>query len=932
MRLLERESSLASLGEYAAEAARGEGRLVLVAGEAGVGKSALVERFQRDLPLARWSWGACDGLFTPRPLGPLFDLADRLGGPLLELCRAGAGREELFRGLLREVGDPHALDAVVVEDVHWADEATLDLLSFLGRRLRGTGLLLIATYRDDAMAPSDPLRVTLGGLASQRSTRRIGLAPLSAEAVRELAAGSGADACALHRLTGGNPFYVTEVVRAGMHAPGSSQIPGSARDAVLARAARLSGPARQVLDVAALTGTRVESRLLEAVTPFPGPAVDELLACGLVVGDGEWLRFRHEIARLAVQEAVPAHRARAVHGRVLTALESLGCDDDARMAFHAEAAGEAAAVLRHAPAAARRAAWLSSHREAAAQFRRALRFADGTADPAGTDATTLAELCEGLADEAALLDQWHEAAEACERALVEWRKAGNRLREGDALRRLSRIMWNMCHGERAPVESAVSLLEPLGPGVELAWAYATYANQRMLRYELDAAEGAALRAQELAERLGATDVLSDALNTRAVCAWTRGGDWEGPMRRALEIALAGRHQDQAGRAYANLAALHNGRRRFAESERYLAEGIAYCDEHDLTSYATCLRSERSTVMERDGRWEESLSISTGILATVNASPSNRLCTVRRIGSVLARRGEPGVWEHLEEAAVLADRTGEPQQIVPVRLTRAEAYWLEGRTGQARREAELAHDVSAGSDPWDRGAVAVWLVRTGSPRPPQGEVPEPYRLELGGEPVAAARAWTELDCRYDAALALSGAGGEPELREALAMFTGLGAFPAARIVRQELRGLGVRSLPAGPRAATREHPSGLTRREREVLALVCAQHTNAEIAAKLFISVKTAGHHVSAILAKLGAPSRGAAAEQAVRLGLAGLEVPVTAGGTRQGPAGRTVAAPAGGAAEEPAGRGGSARTPGPRGGAAGARGGAAEIWGARGAT
>ncbi|MFF5211002.1 ATP-binding protein [Streptosporangium sp. NPDC000396] len=857
MRLLERESSLASLAEYAAEAGRGEGRLVLVAGEAGVGKSALVEHFQQDLPAARWSWGACDGLFTPRPLGPLFDLAEQLGGPLLELCRAGAGREELFRGLLREVGDPARLDVVVVEDVHWADEATLDLLRFLGRRLRGSALLLLVTYRDDGLSAADPLRITLGDLTSQRSTRRIGLAPLSTRAVRELAGGSDADADALHRLTGGNPFYVTEVVQARMH-----EVPGSARDAVLARAARLSGAARQMLDVAALMGTRVEWRLLEAVAPCPAPAVDELLACGLLTGDGEWLRFRHEIARLAVEGALPARRGRATHRLVLAALAALGCDDDARMAFHAEAAGDAAAVLRHAPAAARRATWLASHREAAAQYRRALRFA------AEADAATVAELCEELADEAILLDQWQEAAEACERALTQWRQVGEQLREGAALRRLSRIKWNLCHGEVAAAEAAVAVLEPLGPGIELAWAYATLANHRMLRYEHDLAEPLALRAQELAEPLGATDVLSDALNTRAACAWIRGGAWEEQMRHALEVALAGRHQDQAGRAYTNLVAMHSGRRRFAEAERCAAEGIAYCDEHDLPTYGTCVRGEHATIMERTGRWEESLAISAAILATVGRSPSNRMCTVRRIGSVLARRGEGGLWQHLDEAAELADRTGEPQQIVPVRLTRAEAYWLEDKTDQARREAELAHDVAAASDAWDRGAVAVWLLRTGSPRTPHGVFPEPYRLELDGDPAGAARAWSELGCHYDAALALSGASGEPELREALRILTDLGALPAARIVRRRLRGLGVRSLPAGPRAATREHPSGLTRREREVLALLCTQHTNAEIAAKLFVSVKTAGHHVSAILAKLGAPSRAAAADQAVRLGLA----------------------------------------------------------------
>ncbi len=370
--LLEREPSLALLNEYAAQAAGGEGRLVLLSGEAGVGKSALVERLCRDLPDARWSWSMCDGLFTPRPLGPLFDLADQLGGALLERCRDGADREELFRTLLGQVSASGVLDVVVVEDIHWADEATLDLLRYLSRRLRGAEVLLIATYRDDGLAANDPLRVTLGDLGSQRGTRRAGLMPLSPEAVRTLAGGSGLPAPELYRLTGGNPFYVTEVLRAGME-----EVPPSARDAVLARAARLSDDAREVLDIAALTGARVEARLLESVTGYPPSVLDELLESGLLVGDGAWVRFRHEIARLAVAHAVAGHRGQVIHGLVLAALRSFGCDDDARMAFHAESADDGATALRYAAAAADRAAQLKSHREAAAQYERALRFAAG---------------------------------------------------------------------------------------------------------------------------------------------------------------------------------------------------------------------------------------------------------------------------------------------------------------------------------------------------------------------------------------------------------------------------------------------------------------------------------------------------------------------------------------------------------------------------
>jgi predicted ATPase len=207
MQLPERESPLAALAGYASDARRGDGRLVLVAGEAGVGKTALVERLQADIPAARWSWGACDGLFTPRPLGPLFDVADQLGGPLLAACQAGAARDELFRAMLGQVSEPGQLDVVVIEDVHWADEATIDLLRFLGRRIRDARVLIVVTYRDDALTAADPLRAAVGELARQGSTRRIGLARLSAAAVGILASGSAAEAGTLYRLTAGNPFY-----------------------------------------------------------------------------------------------------------------------------------------------------------------------------------------------------------------------------------------------------------------------------------------------------------------------------------------------------------------------------------------------------------------------------------------------------------------------------------------------------------------------------------------------------------------------------------------------------------------------------------------------------------------------------------------------------------------------------------------------------
>ena len=858
MPLLEREAPLASLEEYATHARHGDGRLVLIAGEAGVGKSELVDEAQRGLPDATWYWGACDGLFTPRPLGPLFDIAGKLGGELLALGRAGAPREELFSALLRQVSVPGQLHVLVVEDAHWADEATIDLLRYLGRRIRDTPVLLLVTYRDEGLTATDPLRFALGDLATQRSVRRISLPPLSAAAVAVLATGSGLDPAALHRLTGGNPFYVGQVMQAGMN-----EVPASARDAVLARAARLGREARAVLDAAALIGTRVELALLATVAGCVPSAVDELLASGLVTGDGLALQFRHEIARLAVEEGVSAHRRGAIHAAILAALTDLGCDDDARLAFHAEAADDRRAALGYASAAARRAAALASHREAAAQYERALRCADG-ADPA-----TVAGLYDGFAYAVSLLDRWQEAADARERALGLWRDVGDRLREGDDLRWLASSLCSLSRGEAgiAAGREAIALLARLGPTGELAWAYATLAGMRMVRGASRDAIRLARRAQAVAGPLGLTEVLSDALNTEACALLMTGQEWAGTLRRALAVALADGHQAAAARAYANLHSGHVDHREWAAAEPYYSEGVAYCDDHDLATYSIGLRIGRASALERTGRWDEAAAVFHELLAEGGPSPNQRVCLLHRLGAIEARQSRDGAWEYLDEAIGYADGAGEPQLIVPARLARAEAFWLEDRLADARREAELADEAAADADQWDRGAVAVWLRRTASGRPPRGAVVPACQRELDGDWAGAARRWTDLGCPYEAGLALLGSADEASLREALRIFADLGASATARVARQKMRRLAIRSIPAGPRTATREHPLGLTRREREVLGLICAGRTNADIAGQLFISVKTVDHHVSAVLAKLDAPTRGEAATRAARLGL-----------------------------------------------------------------
>jgi len=597
----------------------------------------------------------------------------------------------------------------------------------------------------------------------------------------------------------------------------------------------------------------------------PPSAVDELLASGLLSSDGRALQFRHEIARLAVEGAVTPHRRSAIHARILASLRTLGCDDDARMAFYAEAAGDVPAALHHASAAARRAAALGSHREAAAQFERALRCTGGA------DLATIASLHDGFAYEASLLDHWQDAADARERALALWREVGDKLREGDTLRRLGYALCSLSRGDEGveAAQAAIELLEPLGPTPELAWAYASLAAKWMVRGANSDAIDMARRAQAVAGPLNLTEVLSDALNSEACAIRAAGGQWAGTLRQALATALAGHHEAEVARAYVNLHASYVAERDWAAAEPYFTEGVGYCDDHDITTYSIYLRSEQTSTLERTGRWNEAVALCRELLQEGGPSPNIRLCTLNRLGMIMTRRGESGAWECLDEGIKFAESSAEPQSIVPARLARAEAFWLDGKVADARYEAGQADDAADGCDEWDRGAVAVWLWRTGSARLPRGEIAAPYRRLLDGDAAGAARLWQDLGCPYEAALALLGSADEASLREALQIFTGLGASSTVRLTRHRMRRRGIRSIPAGPRTTTREHPLGLTRREREVLDLICAGHSNAEIARKLFISVKTAGHHVSAVLAKLGVPTRSAAATRATKLGLAG---------------------------------------------------------------
>ncbi len=859
MALLERETQLGSLQQYAVEARGRDGRLVLVSGEAGVGKSSLVEELQHDLSDATWVWGACDGLFTPRPLAPVRDIARQVGGELLQAVRDDVPRDELFDSVLRWLDEADDLVALVVEDVHWADDTTLDLLRFLGRRLRDLPVLLVVTFRDDALAPADTLRVALGELAGQRSTRRIDLPPLSPRGVQRLAEGTPYHPEELHQLTGGNPFFLVEVLGSG-----GEGIPASARDAVLSRAARLGDAARLALEIASLDGFRVDPDLVSRAAGTGLDAMDELVSAGLLQADGEWLRFRHELSRRAVESGVSAHRRAPGHRALLDALIEISCDDVARMAYHAEEAGEATLVGHYAVSAARQAAGLGAHREAAAQYERALRFPPD-------DPRELAELYDAYSDELSYVDRWPQAADSRERAIEIWKALGERRREGHAYRRLHAVYWRLCRGPEsvAAAERAIELLEPLGADEELARVYSSHAFT-IWRSDPDAAMAMLERARVMAEALGDIALRSDVLNNLAAGEFTRRREWTPYMHEALRLGLELDAEGQVGRAYANAYTYYAMQFRFAEGERYWHDGIAYCDERDVTTFSTCLRGHRAIALMDLGRWDEAAAMASRILAS-EASPVNLLTSQITLGLILARRGQPGAFEILDAGVAAADGVDEAEWIAATRLARAEASWLAGDDDAAAADIAHARARITVVEYTEDAQIAVWeqrlLGRVGSVSPP----PEPWATWLAGEHPAAAGRWDDLGCRYHAALTLHDSACEDDLRDALTRFEALGAEAAVRRTRQRMKELGHRAVPTGARASTREHPLGLTRREDEVLLLVCEGLTNEEIAERLVLSTRTVDHHVSAVLSKLGVGSRGAAAAQARKLGL----VPVT---------------------------------------------------------
>jgi DNA-binding CsgD family transcriptional regulator/tetratricopeptide (TPR) repeat protein len=836
--LLERSDEIAALASaLAAVDETGRGKLALVRGEAGIGKTALVDAFTSDVRSIRVLRAACEPLHTPSPLGPFLEIADGVGGELARIAAEGPQPYALTGELVRELGSGPGL--LLIEDIHWADEATLDVLRLLARRLESVPTLVIATYRDE-LPRNHPLRAVLGEFGSR--ALRITVEALSPDAVAALAANSGVDAAMLYRRTSGNAFFVTEAL-----AGGGEGVPETVRDAVLARASRLGDEARALLDAVAVVPPSIERALLDRLIPNADAALDECTSVGMLVADAGRVGFRHELARLAVEDALLPGARRTLHRRVLAALlEDSSAVDPARLSHHAEEAADTDVILRFAPEAAARAAAVGSHREAADQYARALRHG------VDVEPTQRAGWLVLRALSCYVTDQSDETIEALRLAASIYHDLGDEVSEGYARTLLSQYLW--CPGyvdeSRAAGLHALALLEPHGPSRELGAAYDQMA---FLADQGSRPDEAGLWRDRLSEVATATGDLE-----LGIIARPHGP--EAAFATAVEhglIGLAGAtQQDIAGRALWD--------RRYEAADRTLRTGLAFHSDHGLELYRHYVLSWLALCALEQGRWDEAADWADQVIRTPRASISPRILALTTVGLIRARRGDPDPWSPLDEAYELSLPSGEPRRIAPSSAARAEVAWLDGRESEIAALTDVAFGLArARRDGGIVGMLGVWRRRAGLPVELIDGVDEHHALEIEGDYAAAAARWAQTGCPYEAALALADTGDEAALRQAVDDLQRLGASGAVARLRRN----GVRGLPRGPRRATRENPSNLTTREVEVLRLLMKGLRNAEIAERLVLSERTVHHHVSAILRKLEAGSRTEAVARASTLGI-----------------------------------------------------------------
>jgi DNA-binding CsgD family transcriptional regulator len=839
--LHERDEALALVSRAVSEARAGQGRCVLLCGEAGIGKTSLLEAAARAEDRgALWLRSGCDALHTPRPLGPLVDLSSAFPEALAQAVHAGKTYNGLFPALLAWLRGASPPRVLVIEDLHWADEATLDCVRYLGRRLADAGFVLLLTLRTEQLESQPPLRQTLAALDGAATTR-IELGPLSPAAVAELARQHGRPVDGLHALTGGNPFYLQQLLRAPVGA-----LPGSLRDAVLAQADALPPAVREALDTLACSPGGLELEHLHALHPEALSGLDAAAARMLVAARPPWLGFRHELARRVLEDALPPLRRWQLHRALLQRLQASPARPGlrARQVHHAAAAGLSAEVWAMARPAAAEAESVAAYRAAVRLMQLAL--VHGADAPADERAALLDRLALRLHN----IQAADESQAALREAIALKQGLGDSL--GCAIS-LAQLALQLTPDPLA-VDLARQAVDALTGRHDNAAAGAAFSALAIALANAGRASEALQHAEQALRSAEASGDPDSRVNVGSIAASVALSVAPSPaafdrLGRCIDDAISAGRPDRAAVPMVNLASLALAHGEYARVLAVTERGIAYCDARDLDLVLAHLYVRRALGFSELSRWPE-MEAALDALGSLPSVPTRQLASAAilraRLDALRGGSNEADTWQaHVN--TVLQGRC----DLVPVFvfIHAAEAAWLRGDLEASRRLAQQGMTHAEG--PWLQGQLRKWLRLAGDRLPPPAEaLAAPHLAAEAGDWRGAADAWLALGCRLDAAVALL-EGDEAALREALGWFGELGAQAAVAIARRQLLAAGVR----GPYGHARSDPQGLTRRERQIAELLAEGLSNPEIAARVQRSERTVAHHVSALLGKLGVRTR-----------------------------------------------------------------------------
>ncbi|MGH8911814.1 MAG: ATP-binding protein, partial [Acidimicrobiia bacterium] len=772
---LDREQELGLLADALTQVGVSGGKVILVRGEAGIGKSALIREFlASSAASAEFRIGFCDDLQTPQPYGPLWDIARE--APTLWRALQDRDRHGVLEACFQLLGTSSQPQVVVLEDTQWSDDATLDAIKYVGRRIARTTGLVVLTYRDGEVDHHHPLRRVVSDLAPD-TVVRIELGGLSRPAVATIVGPSGLDADRVMDATGGNPFLVTEMTLAD-----TENVPRSVRESVMSRVSKLSAASQQALKTFSVVPRRMQVSEALAITGASLRDLAECEAAGMLLVEADVVAFQHDLIRRGIEAALTISESVAIHRRLLDVIPADA--DPAWLAYHARGGSDIERLLEVAPQAAESAQAVGSNNEAAAHYRHLAPHLSRV--PPERRAEILQEW--------ALVEHYLENVDCIE--IVDQAIGLRREIGSDKLLAQSLVLGielNRLYGrfEAAKVHAleAIEIMDRHPPSAELADALTAHAWLLIHTGEIEAAEIEVDRAIAVAEETDAELGLIGSLSLKGVLLYVRGR--AGGLDLLEEMRERAR---QGGYRYEEVSSLLRMARVALE-----IRDVARASDFSLQAQSTAARYE-FPILETEagtthaeslgwsGAWTEAADIATELIGRHTKTDMPIACLLGRLHT---RTGRPTASEYLEQAWSLARASNEIDYLLASAAGLAEGMWIYDRPDHAllSQFRDLVERGVRAEYPWPSGQLALWLWKLDAIDETPEALPAPYRDLFAGRVVAAAEFWRSRGIPYEQAISLM-SGDVDQRLQALASLESLGASAVAYRVRRDLRADGV----------------------------------------------------------------------------------------------------------------------------------------------